>query len=256
MTKPDKLLNQWVSKSNVAVRFSQKFSLNEKRILSIGLAKFDSRKKVRQVTIEDRTFEVSAEDFIALSGTDAKTAYRDMERAAKSMRKRYIAFNRERPLSANRIEIERVEINWLEQCIYRKQAGRVKLTFSESVMPHITELRNNFTTYRLKQAANFRGLYSWDLLDLLVSYRKKQHREDEYLPCTVELSIDELRDFLQIPESYTWDAIKRRVIEASRKELTQKDDWNFKWEVSQKFGRSITHVEFTFSKKRQKDLFK
>jgi len=254
MTKD--ILNNWVSKSNLAVRFSQKFSLNEKRILSIGLAKFDSRKKIKQVSVEDRTFKVTVKDFIELSGTDPKTAYRDMQTASKTMRKRYVAYDRTRPMSANKTITERVELNWLEGITYSKGGGYVTLTFSTLILPHITELRGNFTTYKLKQAEKFRGLYSWDLLDVLISFRKKQHREDEYKPCTVELSIDELRDYLQIPDSYKWDNIKKQVIEASRKELTTKDNWNFKWEVSQKFGRSITHVEFTFSKKQQKDLFK
>jgi plasmid replication initiation protein len=252
MTKD--VLNNWVSKSNLAVRFSQKFTLNEKRILSIGLAKFDSRQKIKQVNIEDRTFKITIADFEALAGTSTNT-YRDMKNASKTMRKRYIAFDSERPISANRKEIVHVEINWLEKCIYR-EGGYVILTFTESILPHITELRGNFTTYKLKQAEKFRGLYSWDLLDILLSFRKKQHREDEYKPCVVELSVDELRDYLQIPESYKWDNIKRQVIDNSAKELRDKDDWNFKWEVSQKFGRSITHVEFTFSKKQQKDLFK
>jgi len=250
------ILNNWVSRNNLAIRFSQKFSLNEKRILGIGLAFFDSRKKVRQITKDDRTFRITVKDFITLSGVDPKHAYRDMESAASSMRKRYIAYKRERPVSANKTVVEKVEVNWFDKVVYSKGGGYVILSFSDSVLPYITELKGNFTTYRLKQAEKFRGLYTWDLLDLLLSYRKKQHIKDEYKPCTVELSVDELRDFLQIPESYKWQDIKRRVIEASKKELTTKDNWNFKWVVSQKFGRSITHVEFTFNKKQQRDLFK
>ena len=61
-------------------------------------------------------------------------------------------------------------IRWVSGISYVEGAGIVKLRFAPEIVPLITRLEQNFTSYELMQVANL-NLYATRLYELLVSWR-------------------------------------------------------------------------------------
>lgn len=239
------ILNNKVSMTNLAMRGAQGFTLREKRLVMCGLSKLDSRTKRKYISLKDRTFRVTAAEYAELSGTSKNDAYKDLTDACKNLRTRFLRYRIETPTGIK----ERV-INWVSSLTYHKGEGWVDFSLTEEFMPHCTALERQFTTYRLKQAKELRSLYSWRLLELLTSLTNDEHKERKE---RVELA--DLRLALDVPESYRYDHIKQRAIIPAVKELTSKDDWLIEWKPI-KTGRSVTAIMFTYSRSKQKDMFK
>ena len=61
-------------------------------------------------------------------------------------------------------------MRWVSGISYVEGAGIVKLRFAPEIVPLITRLEQNFTSYELMQVANL-NLYATRLYELLVSWR-------------------------------------------------------------------------------------
>lgn len=239
------ILDNKVSISNLAARGAQSFSLREKRLFMTGLSTFDSRSK-RPLTLKERTLRVTAADYAELSKiADPKGAYKDLKAACDNLFNRYLRYVVETPNGRR----ER-KFRWVGGVTYHEGEGWVEFSLTEEIMPHLAALTRQFTTYRLRQASELRSVYSWRLLELLTS-----HTNDEHSEKTKEIDLDEFRHSLEVPKSYRYDNFKRRVILPAVKELTEKDGWNISWRPIKR-GRKVMSIEFTYSRKKQKDLFR
>lgn len=231
------ILDNNVSITNLAVRSAHGFTLREKRLFVCGLSKLDSFKKIRSVSIADRTFTVTAEDYAEIAGTDLSDAYADLIAACENIRKRYLRYSIQTPRG-----IKERTLNWVTSLTYHRGEGWVAFTLNEEIIPHVFGLVKRFTSYRLRQASELRSVYSWRILELLIS-----HTNDDSKEHTETLTLDSLRHGLELPKSYRYDHIKKRVIEPAVKELTQKDGWIIDWKPIKK-GRSVESINFTYKR--------
>ena len=240
------VLNNIVSTSNQAARSAQGFTLREKRVFMCGLSKMDTCKRGKPLTLAERTLRVTAADYAELSKlTHEKDAYRDLKAACDNLFNRYIRFKIKTPLG-----VKERKFRWVSGVTYHEGEGYVEFAVSEEVMPYVASLDGLFTSYRLRQASELRSLYSWRMLELLTSHTNDVHTEKQQ-----RLTLDDLRQALEIPESYLYNDIKKRVILPALKELIQKDGWVIKWKPVKK-GKGVYAIDFTFMKDKQADLFK
>jgi plasmid replication initiation protein len=240
------ILNNQMSMSNIAARGAQGFTLREKRLFVAGVSKINPHHLAKPLTFKERTLQVTAKEYAEIAGIeDYREAYKDIKAASENLFNRYLRQVIETPKGKR----ER-KFRWISGVEYKEDEGYVLFSLTEEIMPHISQLMGKFTSYRLRQTTELRSVYSWRFLELFTSYLGK----DETKPFSKIIELEDLRHTFEIPTSYKWNDIKRRVIEPAIKELTAKDNWLIEWQPI-KLGRSVVKIKFTFSKNKQSDMF-
>ena len=110
-------------------------------------------------------------------------------------------------------------------------------------MPFISQLTTEFTTYKLGKVAQLKSCYSIRLFELLTQWKAVGQ---------MEISIDKLKAALGIEGKFSeWRDFRRVVLERAVKELAEKSDLHFTYEVT-KTNRKITGIKFVFDTDKKK----
>ena len=226
---------RFVNMSNALARGAQGLSLSQKRIIALAMAKTDSLPTKDMVAGQAGGWRIRlfAHEYAETYDLDPNTAYEQLKDGCRSLLKvlwRTVAEGKRGPVIT--------EGPWCILAQYSKGEGRVEVAFSPHVAPHLLALRTHFTTYKLKQAAALRSVYSWRLFECLQSWRSK----GRWSP-----SIEEFQKAMGAPTSCCDDfgRLRTRVIEPAVKELRDKDGLLLEWEPV-KSGRKVTGLDFTF----------
>lgn len=219
--------------SNVIIRSAQSLTLVEKRILMAAVAK-----------MKDRKVSLSASEYANTYDIELRHAYEHLKSGADNLFNRYFSVNFK---DGKHLGIMR--IRWVSAISYVDGQGKIELAFSPEVMPQLINLKGQFTTYQLKQAAALRSVHSWRLLELLEQMRQKQG--EGYLM----ISIDDFHHAMEAKPSYrsNFSLLRRFVIEPAIKELNEKDGWAIDY-IPLKKGRKVAALRFDFVKDKQLSL--
>jgi plasmid replication initiation protein len=239
-------MSRSVNMSNALVSSAQGLSLVEKRIMCLAVAGLDSR---RHYGREAPVVTVSASDYAELADIKPEAAYQELMEGVKRLYERSIHFEESwKHPTRKKPSVAKVSMRWVGRAKYIEGQGHVELAFWWEIMPHLTLLKERFTSYKLSQAAAIRSLYSWRILELLTQFESTGWRE---------FTVEDLAKTLELPDSYLKDfsRIKQRVIEPAVKELESKDGWIIKV-AYKKAGRKISRVRFDFQRNPQGDLFR
>lgn len=231
-----------IYKSNSLVEASYRLTPSEQGIILSCISQIRKDEDVTDQTM----YKVSVSDYIALTGADPTSAYRDIKNAALRLRGRLVKIY-SLPNGGGRIKNKhRVLITgWVQSVVYSDDGGEVSLRFSHDMLPYLTNLSNNFTKYKLKDVAKMSSGYGIRLYELLVEWRDKCKTE-EY-----EISIDQIRKTLQLEESYAAiKDFKKRVLEPAIVDVNAHSDLFVTWE-QRKTGRKVTHLKFKFKTKAE-----
>ncbi len=228
--KPVNELN--VNMSNALVRAAHGLTLAEKRVVAVCMAKLDS---IRQHAA-GYTFKLTAQEFAETFEVDANTAYEQMIFAGDNLMKRVARTVEE----GRKGKIERKWV-WVSGVVYHHGEGRIELSFSREMTPHLILLRKQFTSYKLKQASALRSIYSWRLFELLMQFKTTG---------ILHIGINDFCHAMEAPESARNDfaQLRKRIIEPAVAELIKKDGMQIEWEAKKQGGRKITSLEFIFQK--------
>nr|WP_013207371.1 replication initiation protein [Ralstonia solanacearum]CBJ34358.1 Putative replication initiation protein (Protein rep) [Ralstonia solanacearum PSI07] len=229
-----------VNMSNALVRAAQGLLLAEKRVLSCAIAKLDSMRMPD--ASKPVVAKITAGEFAETFGLDANTAYDELQASAEKLMDRRIRYEKE-----GRKGPQIVEMRWVGRATYAKGDGFVEIAFWHEVLPHLVALREQFTSYKLSQAAALRSMFSWRLLELFAQFRSTG---------LLRIDIDEFAHAMNASESCrkNFKDMRRRVIEPAVKELAEKDNYTIEWEPK-KEGRKVTGLEFRFQESTQTALF-
>jgi plasmid replication initiation protein len=233
---------RWISMSNALTRAGHGLSLAEKRIVASAASKLDSRRilKFGEVPITKITAAEYAETF----EVDLDTAYDQLKAAAKHLYNRSITFyeaahrRNGKPLGPTV-----VHMRWVGSVKYHEGEGWVELHWWPALLPHLTALRGQFTTYQLQQASALRSASSWKLLELLMRFKSTGW---------AEYTIEDFATAVGATEKQreNFAAIRRKIIEPAVKELIEKDGWLIEWKPI-KAGRKVKAVRFDFKRDPQ-----
>jgi plasmid replication initiation protein len=239
-------MSRSVNMSNALVSSAQGLSLVEKRIMCLAVAGLDSR---RHYGREAPVVTVSASDYAELADIKPEAAYQELMEGVKRLYERSIHFEESwKHPTRKKPSVAKVSMRWVGRAKYIEGQGHVELAFWWEIMPHLTLLKERFTSYKLSQAAAIRSLYSWRILELLTQFESTGWRE---------FTVEDLAKTLELPDSYLKDfsRIKQRVIEPAVKELESKDGWIIKV-AYKKACLKISLVRFDFQRNPQGDLFR
>lgn len=222
-----------VTQSNQLIEASHTLTLNEKRLVLCAASLIDSRKPLPK----DGYLTVRADTFAEVFGIDVKHAYASLDDAATRL------FNRDIRRYAKGKVVERMR--WVFHVRYREGQGCVELGFSPTVLPHLTMLNKEFTSYQLKQIGSLSSFYAVRLYELMSQFLKLGERS-----CTLE----KLRQMLDLGEKYQdVKDMRKRVLDPALKELNARTDLAVTAEPMRQ-GRKITGFSFTISKNDQMAL--
>ncbi len=225
-----------IRKSNALIEASYKLTMSEQRLLVLLASTISPNDE------DFKDYEITVSDFARMFELELnKSLYDTLQNAALSLMKQQLRFNDDSVIKV---------VQWLSYIEYVKGSGVVKLRFDKALMPHLLQLKERFTQYRLDNIVRLSGQYSARLYELLKaeSFKAKSGKFQR------SFKIDELRAILGIEENAypIFNDLKLRVINPSINEISVSSDLTVNDVKYGKTGRKITNVTF-FVGVRSKD---
>jgi plasmid replication initiation protein len=234
------LVDNTITKSNALSRAYYRFGLVEKRCMEALVSKLNP---MRSDNIQE--IELKASDYAKAFGVSKKHAYEHIASAADALLNRVIIVNED----GGKVR----KMTLTAQAVYEEKAGKVTVMFNPLIVPHLVGLRGKFSSYPLKEAVNFSSSYTWRFYELLVSWAQKKEDTGGVLAGWFTPSVENLRQMLGVPESYTWNMFERTALNVAKAELLEKT--NIQVNITrQKTGRKITHLKIEFIEHQEKAL--
>jgi len=222
-----------VTQSNSVIESAYTMTLNEKRLILIGIAKIDPMKFPKKQ--EPLEFSITGTEWRE-HFPDSGNAERDMQRAAKQLRTRSVTFHPRTGIIQ--------EVNWVDSIKYFKGEARVQIRFGWTMSTHLAGMLEQFTKFDLLNVRKLNSTHSIRLYELLSQFRSTGFRQT---------ALDDFRFSMGIEDAYpAYKSLRQWVIEPAIKELNQKTDFDVRWEPI-KQGKTVTALRFAFSEKRQVD---
>jgi plasmid replication initiation protein len=224
--------NLVVTKSNHLVEAGYKLSLNEQRLILSAIARLDGRKPFPK----ENEFVITAAEFANSYGVPLNQAYETLEDAASRLYERDIK-------SFDHAAKVRERFRWVDGIKYWYGEAKVTLSFSSKIMPYLTQLHQQFTSYELKQISRLKTSYSIRFYELLVQFLKTEERY---------ISLEQLRMQFELYKQYPrFFDFKKRIIDPSMLEINATTNLTVEWDVVKK-GRTITGLMFVFQEDAKK----
>jgi plasmid replication initiation protein len=226
-----------VVKDNSLINASYTLSLVEQRLILLAI--IEARETGKGIGT-DTFLEIHAQHYADHFHVDVKNTYAMLSEAVMTLFNRQVTYM---TMDEKRNKPEKRVVRWVSGISYVEGAGIVKLRFAPEVVPLITRLEQNFTSYELMQVSNL-NLYATRLYELLVCWRS-----------TGKTPIIEIGEFrsrigLQEHEYKPMNNFKNRVLEPAIKQINEHTDITVKVE-QHKTGRAITGFSFKFKQKQQ-----
>lgn len=237
--------DRWINMTNALTRAGHGLSLAEKRLVACAVSKLDSRKVYGPGEVP--TTRITASEYAEVFDVDLNTAYEQLQAGAKHLYQRSITFYEAAHRRKGKpLEPTKVTMRWVGQIHYQKGEGWVELHWWPKLLPHLTGIKNQFTSIQLRQTSALRSAYSWKLLELLTRFESSGW---------AEYTVEDFCTSMDATEKQKADfaAIRRKIIEPAVKELVSKDGWLIQWKPI-KAGRKVSALRFDFERNPQTKL--
>jgi plasmid replication initiation protein len=228
--------NHLVVKSNKLIEASYRLDLSEQRIILMAIT--EARDTGKGITSDD-FIEIRAVDFSILYGLSERTAYDQLRDAGKSLFRRYVVL---KSINDRTGKVEETEARWVSAVTYAAGSGLIRLQFSGVIVPYITRLETEFTSYKLKSVSQMTSNYAVRLYELMVQWQGLKEREIE---------ISELKKMLFVHAEKAYDRIdnfKKKIIDIAVTQINEHSDITVSY-TQRKSGRTVTHLTFSFEPK-------
>ena len=216
-----------VVKHNCLVDSAYSMGVFEQRILLTCISRIDSTKSID----ENRVFTIFVDDILDLVDIRKEAAYQSLQNACQK-------------LSVNRTTVhlpgEITTFNWMSTVRYVEGQGMVELRFTPEIVPFLTQIKQNFTQYKLDNVSKFKSSYSFRLYELINRWGGK-----EYV-----VPVLWLRERLLLTDKYVKIAeFKIWVIDIAVKEINKHSNMSVQYEQIKR-GRNIVAFRFIYSRKQ------
>ena len=225
-----------VVKDNSLINASYTLGLVEQRLILLSI--IEARETGKGIDTE--TFlEIHAQHYADRFHVDVKNTYAMLSDAVMTLFNRQVTYM---TIDEKRNKPEKRVVRWVSGISYVEGAGIVKLRFAPEIVPLITRLEQNFTSYELMQVSNL-NLYATRLYELLVSWRSAGK--------TPIIEINDFRSKLGLVETeYKAMCDFKNVLEPAIEQINKHTDITASYE-QHKTGRTITGFSFKFKQKQQ-----
>ncbi|MGE6409729.1 MULTISPECIES: replication initiation protein RepM [unclassified Psychrobacter] len=226
-----------VVKDNSLINASYSLGLVEQRIMLLAIVE---ARETGQGIDTDTFLEVHAQHYADRFDINVNNAYSMLSEATQTLFNRQVTYTVH---DEKRNKPEKRVVRWVSGISYVEGAGVVKLRFAPEVVPLITRLEKNFTSYELEQVKNL-NTYATRLYEILASWRSIGK---------VTITLEELRNNLGLIDEYSrLEAFKRRVLDLAVSQINEHTNIKAQYE-QHKNGRVITGFTFKFKMKKTKE---
>lgn len=217
-----------VVKSNHLVEASYRLDLIEQRIILAAIV--EARES--QQGLGDGHITLEASRFVELFRMETGSVYEQLKNALMTLFNRFVVVRDIDPETGHP-RVSRVR--WISTASYIDGAGRIQLRFAQDMVPYITRLESEFTTYRLEKIGRMSSAHAVRLYELLIQYISIGQREIE---------IEWLKEVLQVKNEYPRITdLKKRVIDVAVTQINEYSDLLVDY-TQRKTGRVVTHLVF------------
>ena len=229
-----------VVKSNKLIEASYRLDLIEQRIILYAIVEA----RETQQGLSDGFVTLEAKRFAAMFEMDESNTYGQLKEAMDTLFGRHIVVHDIHPESG----FARVsKVRWISTASYIDGAGAVQLRFATDLLPYITRLETEFTSYRLEKIGRMTSVHAVRMYELLVQYLGIGKREIE---------IVWLKETLGIADEYPrMDNFKRRVLEPALAQINEHSDIRVSY-TQRKTGRTVSHLIFAIKPEPKSDQVK
>lgn len=226
-----------VTMSRALAQSAHGLTLNEARVMMLACRLIDPRKSPHAHSRDGYVkVRVTADEFAQLAdiaGDDDRTptaAYEGLKSACDKLFERRASWREGKKTT---------KLAWVWKAVYHDGEGWAEVCFSPDMTRHLFMLGERFVRYRLELARGLRSIYSANLLRLLMT-----QKDTRFLAITLA----DFRHAMEVPESYLYGEVKRRVLAVAIKELREKSELDVQVQEVKR-GRSVHSLRFTFAPK-------
>ena len=230
-------MSELVVKDNGLIRASYSLGLAEQRLILLAIV--EARRSGKGLAAGSFLI-VHAKDYAKQYNTDTDTAYQVLKNGAKALMVKVIKYKAKSPMTGRLIEFEEP---WANKSAYEPDLGYVYIRFADVIVPLITRLESQFTSYKIDNVSNLTSGYAIRLYETICSWRE--------VGKTPKYNIDDIRGKLGVePEQYnTMSNFKARVLRTAIKQVNEHTDLTVKYE-QHKTANKITAISFSFKPKK------
>ena len=226
--------NELVVKSNKLIQASYRLSLNEQRIILIAIAE---ARRTETGLSEANQLQIRATDYAEMFNVPLSEAYVQLKEAGQTLFLRYVVLY---DINQTTGKEDKITVRWVSSVRYVTGEGVICIRFSHDMVPYITRLEKEFTSYKLEKIANMSSTYAIRMYELLMQWGSVGQREIE---------IDSLKEILMVGDEYKAICdFKKRVINVAMSQINEVSDLTVSY-TQRKAGRTVTHLIFTFKLK-------
>ena len=227
-----------VTKDNSLMNARYNLDLVEQRLILLAI--IEARETGKGITA-DNALTIHAESYIEQFDVEKHTAYKVLKDACKNLFARQFTYQ-EISKSGNPTTFTS---RWVSKIGYTENEATVQIVFAPDVVPLITRLEKQFTSYELDQVAGLQSKYAVRLYEILIAWRS-----------VGKTPIFEIEDFRNkigvcVSEYKTLWNFKQRVLELAIEQINEHTDITASYEQHKK-GRVITGFSFKFKPKPTK----
>lgn len=228
-------MKEIIVKDNALINASYNLDLVEERLILLAI--IEARESGKGINSND-PLVIHADSYIRNFNVHRNTAYEALKNACKDLFSRQFSYQEKRNKG-----VANITSRWVSQIAYIDDLATVELIFSPAIIPLITRLEQQFTSYELKQVSKLSSAYAIRIYELLIAWRSTG--------TTPILEINEFREkigVLKTEYNRMYD-FKKYVLEAAINQINTHTDIIAKYE-QYKTGRKITGFSFTFKPKK------
>lgn len=227
--------NNLVVQSNDLVLATYTMTTKEKILLLACISQIDSRPEAPTISKQTK-FTVTVEEMTGIfyNESNKKNAYRDLEDASLRLKRREVTIGLQ--------EDKTLITDFVSGVLFDPKNNEVTLTFAEDILPYLTQLKNNFTKYKLIEISELSSTHAIRLYELIVCWTGQYQYSKT-------LDLDEFRYTMGLSGKYRqFGQLRERVIDVAIAEIN--DSTNYKISIEyRKVGRTFVSMTLKFHRK-------
>ena len=242
MTKIDKkpITEFTASQENVLVQSVYKMTLNEKRLLTLGMSKLNPKSMKKEKSDERPELTISVSEWLQVFPDDPKP-FQTLARAADRVLGRQ--WRRKTSEGWRRG-------NWFSICDYNRDEGIVKLRFTPETAYWLFDFRGRFISANVDEIGR---LHSFNQIRLYECFYQFSPASGGSGFMVIEL--DKLKEILRLENTYPlWNDFNRKVLIPSINTININTNTRVELTGTKKKKRSVYMLEFHIGEHRQQEL--
>ena len=225
-----------VVKSNRLIEASYRLDLTEQRLILLAIQ--NSRETQQGINSED-LLTITASEYASQFNINVRTAYEQLKNACDTLFYRHVVLHDiHKPTNSPR----QIKTRWVAAIAYVEKAAIVQIQFSSMIVPYITRLESEFTSYKIQSVSQMTSSYAIRLYELIVQWGKIGRREISLVDLKVMLDIQAEKTYERL------DRFKAKVIDIAVNQINEYSDLTVTY-GQRKSGRTVTHLIFSFQEK-------